>query len=207
LYRFQIRFKHRLFEKYINKDSVVVEGGCHIGTHTVKIAYLCKHVYAFEPMPKSNKILNANIVINNITNATIFDKGLSSKIDKQSYQWISANNPGASGLHNNPLGDLPKWRNVIDDEIITVDLVTIDSLNLDRLDFIKLDVEGYEPLVIEGGINTITKFKPVITLEVYKNHDGSVDLNYTKNLFKNLLDIGYTVQQIAHADFLFLPPQ
>jgi FkbM family methyltransferase len=198
-------FMHRIFEKYVTNDSVVIEGGCHIGTHTVKLAYLCKHVYAFEPMPKSNEILKTNMALNNITNVTIFEKGLSNNFDTQSYQWISQNNPGASGLrNNNPMGDLPGCRNEIEDQI-TVDLITIDSLNLDRLDFIKLDIEGYEPLAIEGAMGTIIKYKPVITLEVYKNHDGCVDINYSKNLFKNLLDIGYTVQHVQWADFLFIP--
>ena len=27
-------FLHEVFEKYITKDSIVIEGGCHIGAHT-----------------------------------------------------------------------------------------------------------------------------------------------------------------------------
>jgi FkbM family methyltransferase len=117
---------HEVFEKYITKDSIVIEGGCHIGAHTLKLSYLCKHLYGFEPMPKSNKLLNDNITLNNINNVTIFDKGLSNKIENSKYQWICENNPGGSGLINNPLGDLPNERNFIN-KTIEVSLVTIVS--------------------------------------------------------------------------------
>ena len=44
---------HNIFEKYVTKDSVVVEGGCHIGSHTVKLAQMAKTVHAFAPLPDS----------------------------------------------------------------------------------------------------------------------------------------------------------
>jgi FkbM family methyltransferase len=195
---------HNIFCKYIDKESIVIEGGCHIGSHTLKLAYLCKKLYAFEPMPESYDLLFKNIQINNIDNTTIFKKGLSNKIGNTKYQWICENNPGGAGLENNLYGDLPAVRNKIN-KTIPVDLITIDSLNLEKLDFIKLDIEGYEKFAIEGGMNTIIKCKPIITLEVFKSHSGDSDIEYTKKLFKNLVDIGYIVYQISGPDYLFLP--
>ena len=116
---------------------------------------------------------------------------------------MTINKVHLEGLDNNPMG-IPSWINKTQTDI-DVELITIDSLNLDKLDFIKIDVEGYEPLVIEGGINTIKKYKPIITLESWKDHYGSVDINYTKELFKNLLDIGYDIEHIIGPDFLFVP--
>ena len=52
---------HKIFEKYINKESIVLEGGCHIGTHTLKLGLLGKQVLSFEPMIKSNIILRENL--------------------------------------------------------------------------------------------------------------------------------------------------
>ena len=196
-------FMHDIFEKYINKESVVVEGGCHVGVHTLKLAYLSKHVHAFEPMPKSFELLNKNININNLNNITTYNKGLSDNFNKEYFDWIPENNPGGAGLTNNPMGR-PEWISSPNKKI-EVDVITIDSLNLDKLDFIKLDVEGYESLVINGGLKTIIKFRPVITMEVWSNHHAGVDINYTKKLFKNLLDLGYTCIHIQKPDFLFLP--
>ena len=66
-------------------------------------------------------------------------------------------------------------------------------------------MEGYESLAIAGGFNTIKKCKPVIVMEVWKNHFGGVDINYTQDLFKNLIDIGYELRHLSGPDFIFLP--
>tara|TARA_Y100000992_G_scaffold300777_1_gene270154 strand:- start:9900 stop:10607 length:708 start_codon:yes stop_codon:yes gene_type:complete len=194
---------HNIFEKYITPNSIVIEGGCHIGTHTIKLGMLAEHVYAFEPMPSSYNLLKQNAEINNLKNITVIKKGLSNTSNKVYFDWIPHDNPGGSGLSNNPMGK-PEWIEN-DEQRIPVDLTTIDLLNLERLDFIKLDVEGYESLAISGGLKTIQKYKPVITLEVWSNHSGGVDINYTKNTFKDLIDIGYTVVSIGGPDFLFIP--
>lgn len=164
---------------------------------------LSKHVFAFEPMPSSYDKLEKNIKINNLKNITLFKKGLSNTFSTVHFGWIPSNNPGGSGLSNNPMGK-PPW---IEDEKnkIYVDLTTIDSLNLDRLDFIKLDIEGYEYFAIDGGIETIKKYKPVITLENWSNHNSGIDINFTKKTFKDLINIGYNLINIDGPDFLFIP--
>ena len=40
-------YMHDIFKKYVNKDSIVIECGCHIGTHSVPLASLCKTFYGF----------------------------------------------------------------------------------------------------------------------------------------------------------------
>ena len=68
---------HDIFEKFINEKSIVIEGGCHIGAHTLKMALICEHIYAFEPFPASFDLLNSNVKINNLENVSIIKKGLS----------------------------------------------------------------------------------------------------------------------------------
>ena len=196
---------HSVFEKFVTKESIVIECGCHIGTHTLLLASLCHTLHGFEPMPKTYEILCKNVTANNIANTILYKKGVADKEGITQYSWIPDNNPGGSGLDNNPMGK-PQWIKSTN-EYIEVELVTIDALHFDKLDFIKIDVEGYEPLVINGAMNTIQQHKPVIVMKVWKNHQGGIDINYTKELFKNLLDIGYNVQQIAGPDFLFTPIQ
>lgn len=192
-----------IFKKYVNKDSIVIECGCHIGTHTLPLASLCKKLYGFEPMPDTYNILNQNIKLNNVNNCIIYKKGVADKEGVTQYCWIPENNPGGSGLNNNPMGK-PNWIPYTNKNI-EVELTTIDLLELDNLDLIKIDVEGYETLVINGAINTIKKCRPVIIMEVWKTHNGDFDINYTKTLFKNILELGYNVSQLSGPDFLFLP--
>ena len=91
------------------------------------------------------------------------------------------------------------------ENIIEVDVVTIDSLNLSGLDFMKIDVEGFEINVINGGLKTIEKFRPIITLECWSNHNGGTSIDYTRDTFKVLMDMGYSLEQIHSSDYIFLP--
>lgn len=193
---------HRLFEKYVTKDSIVVECGAHIGTHTLKLALLANHVYAFEPMPSTNKVLHRNLLLNTTGNVTIFQEGVSDASGSTTFRWIPFGNPGASCLDNNPMV-LPS--NLPSVETIHVPLRTIDSLNLDRLDFMKIDVEGYESLVIKGAMNTIRKHRPVIVMEVWSNLHTDTSIEHTRYKYRELLSLGYNVSHVEGPDYLFTP--
>jgi len=134
----------------------------------------------------------------------LYGDGLSNKPDVAYFEWVGHNNPGGSGLTNNPM-EKPNYENKNIDRH-PVKLVTIDSLQLEKLDFIKLDVEGYEINVIKGAINTIKKCNPVITMEIWENFNGKYSLQHATDTFKLLLDNGYTIHHIEGPDFLFLPP-
>ena len=47
-----------MYKEYIDKDSVVLDLGANLGTHTVPLSLLCKEVMAFEPQEKIFNILN-----------------------------------------------------------------------------------------------------------------------------------------------------
>jgi len=191
---------HDVFEKYVKKDFVVLEGGCHIGTHSIKLGKLCKKLYCFEPLPTSYDLLIKNVQENNLTNVKTFKNALSDNATKVFFNWVLPFNPGASGLHDNPMGNINSTPTDIQ-----VETLTIDSLNLSELDFIKLDVEGYELKALKGGIETIKKFKPIITLECWENHQGYSSLTHTQTIFKEIIDLGYSVSSITYNDYLFLP--
>jgi hypothetical protein len=62
-----------------------------------------------------------------------------------------------------------------------VEICTIDSLDLNRLDFIKVDVEGMEISVLQGGVKTIEKYRPLCWIEYWK-----IDKNQIKDFFQKL---------------------
>ena len=53
---------------------------------------------------------------------------------------------------------------------VDIELVTLDSFaeskKLSTIDIIKLDVEGHELQALEGALNTIEKYKPIIIIEL-----------------------------------------
>jgi hypothetical protein len=73
-------YLHRLFEKYISKTSVVLEGGCHIGAHTVKLAKLGFHLHALESNLLNLSILRENIILNELPNVTLYQNELSIQV-------------------------------------------------------------------------------------------------------------------------------
>jgi hypothetical protein len=52
------------------------------------------------------------------------------------------------------------------DSNLAVKVCTLDSLKLGKVDFIKLDVEGSEPLALQGASEVLAHCKPVIACEV-----------------------------------------
>lgn len=79
----------------------------------------------------------------------------------------------------------------------TVLLRTIDSLQLPRCDLLYLDIEGHELDALAGAMATITKFRPVIALEVLKGREQETSNWVSAN--------GYTRAQRIHNDWIFTP--
>jgi len=197
--------QHAFIDKYLDKNSIVIEAGGHVGTLAVKLAQTCKFTYCFEPVKNTYDLLQFNMKKNcEMDKYKLFNKGLGECIKNSNISWISHDGPGGIGLTNNFIQapDNLKCKNST-----SLQILTIDSLNLDGLDFIKMGVEGYEEHIINGAMNTIKKYKPKIILECYKSLDPlePASLSFVKNKYKFLIDTGYEVTKLWFADFLFLP--
>lgn len=136
--------------QYIQKGDTVVDAGAFIGDHTT--AYLAGvglegEVWAFEPNPEAFECLKHNCPTAKCRNIGLSDTA------------------GVVGLVKDVNGGASHLSSVGEGKIKTM---MLDSLNLSRLDFFKLDVEGYECLALRGAINTITKHRPVMWIEVNK---------------------------------------
>ena len=194
---------HKVFKSYITKNSVVLEAGCHIGTHSILLSKLCKQLICFEPLLYSASVLEKNLEINNCKNVTLHKKALSDTSGKNIFSSIGVGNVGFSVLHQKS-EDIPT--NIPDDlKMLEIEMTTLDELNLSQLDFIKLDVEGFERKVIKGGMKTIEKYKPVISLEFWGDDRNQTFLENTKAHFSELISLGYKAIHIYYTDFLFIP--
>lgn len=78
-------------------------------------------------------------------------------------------------------------------------MVTIDSLDLPGCDLIVLDTEGTEPLAIDGAMQTIEKFKPVLMIE---DRDISRHYGYREGWWKEIK--GYKLADRAHRDVILV---
>ncbi|HXF85704.1 MAG TPA: FkbM family methyltransferase [Anaerolineales bacterium] len=140
-------------KKLIRPGMIVLDIGAHLGYYTRIFSELVKdsgRVFAFEPCPENLLVLRHNLQQSKYKNVYIFDKAVSSK-DGQAVLFIS---PGHSN-HSLNAGYTP------DQGRVTVQTISIDSFlaaqSIQVVDFIKIDVEGAEPLVLEGMRQTIER--------------------------------------------------
>jgi hypothetical protein len=67
----------------------------------------------------------------------------------------------------------------------------------------KIDVEGYEPLVINGGIETIKKFRPFICFE---DNGSSITNGITELSTHEILEqLEYKIHPLVYDNFLAVP--
>lgn len=176
--------------------------GANIGTHTVSMSKLFGDkisIRSFEAQRQVYYMLCGNVAINGLTNvecehAAISDDDYDTiKIDLPDYHL--PNNFGGLELIAPRISD-NQYMTKTGTE--TVDCVTIDSFD-EAVDFIKMDIEGMEHLALIGGIETLTKHRPICFLEMYKT-----DTDKVKQIFKNLDYVAYTH---THDNWIFLPSE
>lgn len=163
-------------EQFIKKDSVVIDVGANIGTFTVFAAHHAPEgrVYAFEPAKATFPLLKRNSSA--YQNISCVNAGLG---DAPGEKTILNMGAGATG---NVIQDSPYYHNVeaAGGVLEPVTIMTLDRFvlenNISRVDFIKIDAEGYEKKVLQGAVETIEKYKPVIAMSAYHNPDDKTEL-------------------------------
>jgi FkbM family methyltransferase len=123
----------------------------------IRVAPYGKHI-AYEPQPEKHKEL-----VERFPSVDIRQTALSNQKGEATFN-IVKNLPGYSGLREISYPREPQI------EKLTVRTETLDeSLPTGYVPaLIKIDVEGAEGFVLEGGIKTITQYKPIIVFEYGK---------------------------------------
>jgi FkbM family methyltransferase len=155
-------FETGLFLKEIKSGQTVVDVGANIGYYTLLAARLVGpegRVYAFEPDPTNFGLLRKNVEANGYKNVVLVNKALSNKNGKTKL-FINPANRGDHRVYDSGDGRAS----------VTIETVTLDSyLKKKKVDFIKMDIQGAEPLALEGmkktiraskGLKLITEFSP-----------------------------------------------
>lgn len=128
-------------------SGVAVDVGANIGNHSLWLAVVCgMQVEAFEPLPDNLAQLRRNVGLNQLDHRVRV-------------------HPVALGSHNSTAEHTGRGRL----HTGTGDLMvrTLDSYQLSDVALLKIDVEGMETEVIRGGMDTITRDRPVIYAEAW----------------------------------------
>ncbi len=180
--------KSDLFEK-MGQRRVCLDVGANIGNHSLFFADMFATVYAFEPNPRTFRLLQINSELaNNIIPLNI---GASDRQETMTaYQ--DALNIGSTTVHKD-LSDYKVANKVTAVTKMEIALDRVDDLlpaeDHGRVDFVKFDVEGHEPYALEGMRQILQASNPVVAMEVSKmsfqgGKSPSVEV---------LRDLGYSV--------------
>ena len=152
-------------EHQAQPGEVHLDVGGEVGLYTLLAASSGATVYAMEPDGNNFRFLCRNLKTNSLK-ARLIKLGAWNRPEVLSWRTHSAMSsiPG--------VGMIPAFLPALDRiEVDTIDRV-VERLGLSRLDVIKMDIEGAEIEAIEGALQTIHKFKPLLLIEAYHIRDG-----------------------------------
>ncbi len=167
---------------YITKTKrhgTFLDVGGHIGTMSIPFSLMYDNVHAFEPCETNYKFLIGNIKINEVDNVHAHNVAVSNRASKVSV----FKHPMPRGHRHNS-----GCYAIKDDSEGLVDCITLDSLDFADVDFIKIDVQGKESEVLEGAINTIRKYKPLLMIEVTDKEQTEESLKGFATLKKQIVE-------------------
>jgi len=155
------RLTERVIIKVCRAESNCADVGCHKGEILdlfLAAAPQGRH-FGFEPIPILFQNLKEKYA--DRTNCRFFDIALSNLRGSSSFNYV-VSNPSYSGLLKRRY-DRPNE----EDTQITVLTEKLDDVwpKDMRLDVLKIDVEGGEQMVLEGGRETLIRWKPTVIFE------------------------------------------
>jgi FkbM family methyltransferase len=190
LYGEYSEYETRLFNQLIKPDDWVLDVGANLGAFTLTFANkvgIKGRVYAFEPQRFVYQTLCANMALNNIMHAYLYNVGVGDAAGALTIPMLDyrqENNFG--GMY---LDDFKK-KGIEQTE--DVKIITIDSLALEKCHFMKIDVEGMELEVLKGADATIRQHMPVVFVENDRKEKSA-------DLIQHIHKLGYQL-------YWFTPP-
>lgn len=154
----------------VRQGDVVLDCGANVGVFTrVALQAGARRVVAIEPAPENVECLRRNFRAEiDAGRVILYPKGVWDKDDVLTLN-VDPHNSAADSFvlhHEGAVG------------VQQIPLTTIDKLvaelKLDRVDFIKMDIEGAEPNALTGGLGTIKRFKPRLSISAYHQPDHPV---------------------------------
>lgn len=187
----KVDFDRRMLYSLIKKDYICFDIGANIGETTLNFAQIASagKVYSFEPVPFLFQRLRTNTGLNYFDNIILHNIAISDNTDDLYFDAPKNQNSSGISLNKHSSADATRVCST------TLDTFVIEN-NIERIDFIKIDVEGFENYVINGAINTIKRFKPVLFIEIDNRYLIPKHTSEKKLLMQLKNDFAYTLYHI-----------
>lgn len=153
---------------YIDKGDVVFDIGAGYGVFTLlALIQGARGVHAFEPNAIAGEVFVNNMLLNGVgkENLRFSPVAVTNSKERKNLVWEEGYPCSGRIVRGTKAERLAEGR-----AISTLDCISLDnyiSLNkINKVDFIKISSPNYELGVLEGAINTLTKHKPKLSVEV-----------------------------------------
>jgi FkbM family methyltransferase len=156
---------------HIPNRNIMIQAGGNCGQYVREYAKWFNTVYTFEPDPINFLCLTLNSPRNVIkTQACLGKEKIFIELDGH----VTDDGLEAGGMHVGQKGNIPTMR--------------VDDMNLPGCDLIQLDIEGYEYFALQGAVDTIEQYHPVIMVEWFEPwaQRYGVDNGMMDSFFKKL---------------------
>lgn len=164
--------------EFVRPGAVCFDIGAAYGMYTYPLARLAGpggQVHSFEPLPVPYRLLEAGVRASGARNVRVTNTAIGSFTG-----WSRLRLPYRFGLpvHGwaHPQEGLKHPGRFAAGKTLEVAMHTVDGVcelrEIPRVDFMKVDVEGFEPGVLEGAAWTIEQHRPALLLEIEERHLG-----------------------------------
>jgi len=181
-------------ENFINKNSTVLDLGANYGHYSIKMAQQCPKgkVIAFEPIPFTFDVLTEVVKGFKQENIELHHAAVSNSDGEITMQLplldFGGPNTGVAYIGTKEENNANQH---------TVKTVCLDELKIEgSIDFIKMDIEGHEPIAIEGMRDILTKHQPTILIEF--SHTCMIRAGHTPADLSSVLknEFGYAFYEL-----------
>jgi FkbM family methyltransferase len=159
-----LEYERQNLYKLAEKAKTVIDIGTNNGWVLLNIAKIISKnggfIYGFEPFPGTYNRCIENIRSSGITNAQVFNKGCGETESSFKMKVVAQTNSGQNRIVDE---NIEQQANIVEVFVTTLDN---QLRKIEKIDLIKIDVEGFELHVLKGAENLLTKYRPIIFIEI-----------------------------------------
>ena len=188
-----------LFNQILKPGMAVIDAGANVGYYTLLAAHLVGphgRVTAFEPNSENCRLVLLSRAANGFENISLLPLALSDHTGYASFCGALGSNGGFRSLHDEQLHN-PSCQ--------IVPVMRLDDVYKDRVDFIKMDIEGAEPLALEGAARTLEKWRPVVSSEYSPFMMRSIAGSDPRSFFESFSSRRYNAFLLDKASYAEIP--
>nr|WP_249419750.1 FkbM family methyltransferase [Rhabdothermincola salaria] len=178
----------RILEAVVDPGDDCIDVGANSGLHTLRLSRLAPDgtTHAFEPVPDLANRVRLNCEINGRSNVVVHEVALGAKpgVASLNLPEPSTRNRGTASLLRNE-----KHHGAA---TLRIPVSTLDSVELNSPRLVKIDVEGFEPDVLEGGTLMLESARPVVVFEENADYRRTGD----KSARRILHELGYRFAEV-----------